>query len=130
MTSAVEDVSYAPILSPELVLVDPCLAPSARALLPDPPSTVARMRRSAPRSRQASVLPSAEHGLGPSVELQTVVHARRRLMEGGVESEVFGSLPRATKHFRRRATLIPTSSAATAVVLLVLQLWIGEGTLQ
>ena len=112
--------------SPEVGLVDPEFAPSARALL----------------ERDASVRWLEERGLGDkgrrhaSVEPATsampedqALEARRRLMDAGIASEVRGStIPRA-RRFRRRATLIPALSAATSVALFVLQLYVANGAL-
>jgi hypothetical protein len=49
--------------------------------------------------------------------------ARRRLLQAGIESEAFG------RERSRVATLLPTSSAAAAVALLLLQLFLGQGSL-
>jgi hypothetical protein len=50
-------------------------------------------------------------------------------MEGGLDSEILGSLVPSGKHVRRRATFIPAAAAATAVALFVVQLYLNQGKL-
>lgn len=54
--------------------------------------------------------------------------ARRRLMRAGLESDAWGA-PGPARPGRRIRTLVPTSSAAVAVGLLVLELFLGQGSL-
>jgi hypothetical protein len=116
-------------VSPELVLVDPRLAASARALLPDPAETLARPDRSARVRRRVFPVSFPDDGLSSFEADATSAEARERLMDGAVDSEVMGSLAPSGRHFRRPTTLIPTSSAASAVALFVLQLYMGHGAL-
>jgi len=61
-----------------------------------------------------------------AAEAALETEARQRLLEAGIAAE----FPSAHRWKFRATTLIPTISAATAVVLLVLQLYLGAGTLQ
>jgi hypothetical protein len=113
------------LVSPELVLVDPDLAVPARALLSDAViAGVSEPARLMPRPRVT--VPSRD----PSTfgeESAATGDARRRLMDNAVVSESLGGL--APVRFRRRVTLIPSSSAASSVGILVLQLFLGHGHL-
>jgi hypothetical protein len=112
------------LVSPELVLVDPQLAAYTRALLAVPTDALSRLEQPLPPVREPlPVSVPGDAGGDASVE------ARKRLMEGALDSEALGSVPRSREHFRRRARLIPAIAAATSVALLVLQLNLGDGKL-
>jgi hypothetical protein len=112
------------LLSPELALVDPQLVADPRV----PPAAFTN-----PRSRLWD--PAAPDGEPVSVSVPShpgsdaISEARKRLMEAGLDSDVLGSLVPARRHFRRRASVIPASAAATSVALLVLQVYLGNGGL-
>jgi hypothetical protein len=110
------------LLSPELVLVDPQLMAYPRVPLASPTNARSRLSEPGPDREPASAS-------GPSTESDAMSGARMRLMEAGLDSDVLGTLIPARKHFRRRASLIPASAAATSVALLVLQLYLGHGGL-
>jgi hypothetical protein len=112
------------ILSPELALVDPELAAEARAYLADPARPLSS--RDFERESPPVVVPAVEATPLPE---DTIMEARRRLMERGLDAEVLESLLPSGKRFRRRATLIPATAAATAVGLFVLQLYLNQGSL-
>ena len=110
-------------LSPELVLVDPELAADARESLTDPAGSLR------PHDAEREPQPVVARGVETTPPEDTIMEARERLMERGLDSEVLGSLVPSEKHFRRRATLIPATAAATAVGLFVLQLYLNQGSL-
>jgi hypothetical protein len=68
----------------------------------------------------------ASRALARSIEADEAAvrrDARRRLLQAGLESDALArERPRVT-------TLLPTSSAAAAVALLLLQLFLGQGSL-
>ena len=113
----------AELLSPELVLVDAELAGDRRVPLPAPPDASSSLWEPAPYRERPPESDSAE------ADEDAIGEARTRLVEAGIASDVLGSLVRARKGFRRRATLIPASAAATSVALLVLQLYLEHGRL-
>ena len=118
-TASEADSSSVDSLSPELALVDAELARVARARLPHRPWAAGAPAHE--RARGTIVLSIDDvRGAGRAAE-----RARQRLLAGSVYSE----LPPDTRHFRRRATLLPTTSASAAVLLLVLQLCLGHGNL-
>ena len=112
------------LLSPELVLVDPQLVAYRRAPLAVP--TTPRSRLGEPARPDLKVLPVS---VPSKPGTDAISEARKRLMEAGLDSDMLGSLVPARKHFRRRASLIPATAAATSVALLVLQLYLGHGQL-
>lgn len=112
------------LVSPELVLVDPQLAAYSRALLTVPADALSRLYEPLhPRREPLPVSVPGDAGVDASAE------ARERPMEGAFDSEVLGSLMPSRKHFRRRASLIPATAAATSVTLLVIQLYLSHGKL-
>jgi hypothetical protein len=113
-------------VSPELVLIDPELAADARERLGDPAETRSAVRQPSEARRAA---PAASLAVPPPPPDDTSAEARQRLMERGLDSEVLGSLVPSGKHFRRRALFIPAASAATAVALFVVQLYLNQGKL-
>ena len=118
-------------LSPELVLVDPSLAASARARLPerDDSRDLAWAGTSA-RTRPPQVYPASFRDYGPLYEVAlTNGEALQRLLQGAVDSEVLGSLVPSRRLFRRRTTFVPTSAAAASVALFVVQLFLSQGRL-
>jgi hypothetical protein len=127
--------------SPELVLVDSDLAARARALLPDPndgrepPPSVptgsgdALTRPAQAKSQKPRVFPISFPDNGSVLEAGAASDALQRLMENAVDSEVHGSQVSSQRHSWRFATLVPTSSAAVATSLLVLQLYLSAGSL-
>jgi hypothetical protein len=140
-------------VSPELALVDAELASRARVLLPYP-SDVLRMRRnhevaggdnppgeeaaasfSAGRDEPHESSTSRPNGTkwplpfsladdGHFVGEDASRAARERLFACALEAE-----PRSHSHFRRITTLTPTATAAIATTLLVLQLYLTQGSL-
>jgi hypothetical protein len=123
-------VSERDAVSPELALVDPRLAASARVLLPDPDDTLAPAGQSTRTRRRLSPVSVLDHGFFSYENAEaTSAEARQRLMDSGIDSEVMGSQVPAGRHVRRCTTLIPTSSAAASVVLFVLQLYVSRGAL-
>src|SRR5919197_1964624 len=94
-------------LSPEVVLVDPDLAASARPLLAEPDARVEIGEPSRDEQSEPSAL-IAKQGF----RSEAIAEARQRLMEAGLASEVVGAMLPSGRYFRRRATLIPASSAA------------------
>ena len=117
-------------LSPELVLVDPSLAASARARLPerDDSRDLAWAGTSA-RTRPPQVYPASFRDYGPLFEVALNGEALQRLLQGAVDSEVLGSLVPSSRPFRRRTTFVPTSAAAASVALFVVQLFLSQGRL-
>ena len=107
-------------VSPELVLVDPSLATSARESLPARSGSATFNEPKSTRSRHGDRGPFGD-------ETEAATEARRRLMHNAVVSEGLSALAPAA--FRRRATLIPSTSAATSVSLFVLQLYLANGHL-
>ena len=138
-------------LSPELALVDSDLASWARALLPDVPEA-SSLRTSSPdplpivpelavaqepiaapppeRRSKAQVFPVTFPDNGTFVEARSSSDALNRLVDYADAPEI--DTPRVEQSPpdpRRRLTIVPTSSAATATALLLLQLYVGSGTL-
>jgi hypothetical protein len=116
------------IVSPELVLVDPELAADAREFAADSPDASSPAREPSHDERESPPVP-APGGTRPLHPDDRSAEARQRLMERGLDSEVLASLVPSGKRFRRRATFIPTAAAATAVGLLVFQLYLNHGKL-
>ena len=114
------------VLSPEVVLVDPVLAPSAVPFLERDASVPWLGERGVGDKGQRHV--SGEPASSPLSE-DPGLEARRRLMDAGIASDVRGSMIPRGRRYRRRATLIPALSAATSVALLILQLYVANGTL-
>jgi hypothetical protein len=100
-------------LSPEVMLVDPDLAVTARELR-------ARHEATPEWPRPAPAVSRPDH---------RVLEARQRLLDAGIASDVLGSVVPDGRHLRRRATLVPALSAATSVALFVVQLYLGQGVL-
>ena len=114
-------------VSPEVVLVDPELAASARPLLvprEQPPKR--RVERAVRDEDRYSSVRRAHLAARPD---DRVTQAHQRLLEAGIASDVLGSMVPAGRCVRRSTTLIPAVSAASSVVLLVLQLYLGQGAL-
>ncbi len=116
------------LVSPELALVDAELAASLRPLLPDPGERHDPQAETAPLNPPAQW--EAETEEPAPVEAEVVMsEARDRLMGYAVDGEPLGPRPETRRCLRRRATLVPSLSAASAVALLVTQLYTSQGTL-
>lgn len=79
----------------------------------------------------AGVTTPRSHALARSIAANDAAlrrDARRRLMQAGLEADSWGE-PASSRRRPRITTLVPTSSAAVAVALLVLQLFLGQGNL-
>jgi hypothetical protein len=114
-------------VSPEVVLVDPDLAASARPLhVPHEQPPTRRAERAVDDEDRYSSIPRRHPVAQPDGR---AIQARQRLLDAGIASDVLGSMVPRGGHFRRSATLIPAISAASSVILLVLQLYLGQGTL-
>lgn len=116
------------LVSPELALVDAELAASLRPLLPDPGE------RDDPQTEAAPLNPHAQWEAGTEeparVETEVVMsEARDRLMWYAVDGEPLGPRTETRRCLRRRATLVPSLSAASAVALFLTQLYTSQGTL-
>jgi hypothetical protein len=111
---------------PELGLVDSEFAPSARALLERDASVGWLQERGLDDEGRRHV---SDEPASPAIPEDQILQARRRLMDAGIASDSRGSMIPRGRRYRRRATLIPAFSAATSVVLLVLQLCVANGTL-
>ena len=122
------DVAKLDVVSPELVLVDPELAIPARTSLPASERQSAQHELKPAAAAPVKPLAMSLHRGAFSDDARATAEARQRLMDGAVVSEVLGALAQ-VNHFRRRATLIPSSSAASSVGILVLQLYLGHGHL-
>lgn len=109
-------------ISPEVVLVDPDLAASARPLLELHEQPPKRLAERGLEDQYASIRRVAQPD-------DREAQARQRLLEAGIASDVLGSMVPCGRHFRRRATLVPAVSAASSVAVFVLQLYLGQGTL-
>jgi hypothetical protein len=116
------------IVSPELVLVDPLLGAHARAFLSDSADTLSRIAQSPPDGGEPLPASIRDGGAWPHAD-DASADARERLMDGALDSEVLGSIVPYGRQFRRRATLIPATSAATSVALFVVQVYLSQGRL-
>ena len=115
-------------VSPEVVLIDPDLAASAGPLLVshEQPRKQAAEGASKEEHRYSSLFPVRPALAHPDAR---AIQARQRLLEAGIASDVLGSMVPRRRRLRRRATLIPAISAASSAGVLVLQLYLGQGTL-
>ncbi len=88
------------IVSPELVLVDPLLATSARSLLPNPEDTFARLdRRPMARAQPPLAVPNADR---VSTTDEAIGAARRRINELSEVGPPKQRRPRSLSLLRRR----------------------------
>jgi hypothetical protein len=120
-------ITQSDVMSPELVLVDPELGLRLRTLhdschLAVPASEVDPQETDPPWA-------PVRHDTAVALALSPDEEARRRLINGSGDPEVVAQLGRATA-FRRRATLIPSTSAAISVALFVFQLFLDQGRLR
>jgi len=106
------------MVSPELVLVDPLLATSARSLLPNPEDTFARLeqRRQVDRVQPPLAVSNPDRPLTADEEIGA---ARRRITE---LSEVD---PPKQRRKLRLVTLVSVSAAWSAIGLLIADLQLG-----
>jgi hypothetical protein len=155
--AATTDMGFMRQVSPELVLVDSLLAFRARALLPDPPDTFARVEQPArideaphPSAQVTDPTPESEQTPTPEGVRNRPVRPspfpfsfpdngrylgvreaeqRDPLVVAVVDETSQDEYSSGGKHLRRVATFIPASSSAIAVSLFVLQLYLSQGTL-
>jgi hypothetical protein len=135
-------------ISPELVLVDPELAQSVRPLLgqlktsgptplsplqrdsacvhPAPPASLADGRS---RLVKPNVFPVSFPDNGRFLPSGAPSETLQRLVESASDPEALRLGKRPRPHFGRAATLVPAISAATATMLLLVQLYLGAGSL-
>ena len=106
------------MISPELVLVDPLLATRARALLPNPEDTFARLeqRRQVNRVQPPLAVSNPDRPLTADEEIGA---ARRRI------TELSEMDPPKQRRKLRLVTLVSVSAAWSAIGLLIADLQLG-----
>ena len=97
------------------------------SILPDHDDTLGRPAQT--KSWKPRVFPVSFPDNGSFLETGAASHALERVMEHAVESEELEARAPSRRHVQRVTTLIPTSSATAATALLLVQLYLGAGSL-